>query len=198
MNFMPRSCLLFSFPSVTAWRRGLICLLLFAVLGVHAQISSTIQLKGTPHEEVQKAMSQRKWDRALELVDAYLQERPRDPQMRFWRARMLEQLQRFDEAFMVYEELAQDYPELPEVQNNLGVMYAAKGNLDMAKYAFEQALRNDPTYATAYENMGDILLHLARQSYAKSVQLDPSSAQSVQQKLLSLNPVLQLTLSIHK
>lgn len=195
---MQRSSLFFSFPTVTAWRLVLSCLLLFVVSGVQAQTSSTIQLKGTPHEEVQKAMGQRKWDKALEQVDAYLLERPRDPQMRFWRARMLEQLQRPEEAFEVYEELAQDYPELPEVQNNLGVMYAAKGNLDMAKYAFEQALRNDPTYATAHENMGDILLHLARQSYAKSAQLDPASAKSAQQKILGLNPVLQLTLSVHK
>ncbi|NBW56024.1 MAG: tetratricopeptide repeat protein, partial [Betaproteobacteria bacterium] len=134
---MQRSSLLFSFPTVPAWRLVLTCLLLFVVSGVQAQTSSTIQLKGTPHEEVQKAMGQRKWDKALEQVDAYLLERPRDPQMRFWRARMLEQLQRPEEAFEVYEELAQDYPELPEVQNNLGVMYAAKGNLDMAKYAFE-------------------------------------------------------------
>jgi Tfp pilus assembly protein PilF len=195
---MPRFSLLFSFSSSTALRTGLSCLVLLMALGAHAQTASTIQLKGTPHEEVQKAMSQRQWDKALVQIDTYLQERPSDPQMRFWRARMLEQLQRPDEAFVMYEELAQDYPELPEVQNNLGVMYAAKGNLDMAKYAFEQALRNNPTYATAYENMGDILLHLARQSYAKSVQLDPASAKSVQQKMLSLNPVLQLTLSIHK
>jgi hypothetical protein len=64
-----------------------------------------------------------------------------------------------------------------------------------AKLAFENALRNNPNYATAHENMGDILLHLARQSFAKSAQLDPSAAKSSQQKMLALDPILQPTLN---
>jgi Flp pilus assembly protein TadD len=192
---MPRSLPRLFVSYVLVWRTSLFCLLVSTCLGLQAQTSSTLQLKGTPHAEVQKSMGQRKWDQALEQIDAYLLERPRDPQMRFWRARLLEQLQRGDEAFAVYEELAQDYPELPEVQNNLGVMYAARGNLGQAKLAFEHALRNNPSYATAHENMGDILLHLARQSFAKSAELDPKAAKSLQQKMLALNPVLQLTLS---
>ena len=192
---MPRSSLRFFVSLCPALGAGLLCLLLTATVGVQAQTSSTLQLKGTPHVEVQKAMGQRKWDLALKEIDAYLQERPRDPQMRFWRARLLEQLQRSDEAFVVYEDLAQDYPELAEVQNNLGVMYAARGNLGQAKLAFENALRNNPSYATAHENMGDILLHLARQSFAKSAELDPAAAISPQQKMLALDPVLQPTLN---
>jgi len=192
---MPRSLPRLFVSSVSVWRTGLFCLLVSTCLGVQAQTSSTLQLKGTPHDEVQKAMGQRKWDLALEQIDTYLQERPRDPQMRFWRARLLEQLQRGDEAFVVYEELAQDYPELAEVQNNLGVMYAARGNLGQAKLAFENALRNNPRYATAHENMGDIFLHLARQSFAKSAELDRAAAKSPQQKMLALDPILQPTLN---
>lgn len=96
---------------------------------------------------------------------------------------------------MVYQELAQDYPELPEVQNNLGVMYAARGNWGQAKLALEQALRNNPAYATAYENMGDILLHQAQQAFSKSAELNSAGAKSVQQKMLALEPILQLTLN---
>ena len=190
-RFLPRLFV----SSVLVWRTGLFCLLVSTCLGVQAQTSSTLQLKGTPHDEVQKAMGQRKWGLALEQIDTYLQERPRDPQMRFWRARLLEQLKRGDEAFVVYEELAQDYPELAEVQNNLGVMYAARGNLGQAKLAFENALRNNPNYATAHENMGDIFLHLARQSFSKSAELDPTTAKSPQQKMLALDPILQPTLN---
>ena len=192
---MPRSLPRLFVSSVFVWRTGLFCLMVSTCLGVQAQTSSTLQLKGTPHDEVQKVMGQRKWDQALEQIDTYLQERPRDPQMRFWRARLLEQLQRGDEAFVVYEELAQDYPELAEVQNNLGVMYAARGNLGQAKLAFENALRNNPNYATAHENMGDIFLHLASQSFAKSAELDPTTAKSPQQKMLALDPILQPTLN---
>jgi len=195
---MPRTYLLSFVCLPLAWRTGLLCLLLTGHIGVHAQTSSTLQLKGTPHAEVQKSMGQRKWPQALVQVDDYLLERPRDPQMRFWRARLLDLLNRPDEAFAVYEELAQDYPEFPEVQNNLGVMYAARGNWGLAKLAFEQALRNNPSFAPAHENMGDILLHLAQQSFAKAAELDPAAAKSAQQKMLVLNPILQLTLNPSK
>lgn len=195
---MPRTYLHSFVYLPLAWRMGLVCFLLTAPWGVHAQTSSTLQFKGTPHAEVQKAMVQRKWPQALEQIDAYLLERPRDPQMRFWRARLLNELQQAEEAFAVYEELAQDYPEFPEVQNNLGVMYAARGNWVKAKLAFEQALRNNPNYAITHENMGDILLHLAHQSFAKAAGLDPTAAKSAQQKILILNPILQLTLNPSK
>lgn len=195
---MPRTYLHSFVYLPLAWRMGLVCFLLTAPWGVHAQTSSTLQFKGTPHAEVQKAMVQRKWPQALEQIDAYLLERPRDPQMRFWRARLLNELQQVEEAFAVYEELAQDYPEFPEVQNNLGVMYAARGNWVKAKLAFEQALRNNPNYAITHENMGDILLHLAHQSFAKAAGLDPTAAKSAQQKILILNPILQLTLNPSK
>jgi hypothetical protein len=42
------------------------------------------------------------------------------------------------------------------------------------------------------------LLHLAKQSFAKAAQLDTSLAKSVEQKILALDPVLQLTLSTPK
>lgn len=195
---MPRTYLHSFVYLPLAWRMGLVCFLLAAPWGVHAQTSSVLQFKGTPHAEVQKAMVQRKWPQALEQIDAYLLERPRDPQMRFWRARLLNELQQAEEAFAVYEELAQDYPEFPEVQNNLGVLYAARGNWGQAKLAFEQALRNNPNYAITHENMGDILLHLAHQSFAKAAGLDPTAAKSAQQKILILNPILQLTLNPSK
>jgi Tfp pilus assembly protein PilF len=139
-------------------------------------------------------MMRRDWNNALWITETYLQEQPRDPQMRFWRARLLEQLQRTDEAFDTYQELSREYPELPEVQNNLGVMLAAKGRLAEARQAFENALRNNPDYATAHENMGDILMHLAQRSYDKAIRLRGAD-KSLQQKTTALQPALQLTLT---
>ena len=139
-------------------------------------------------------MQQRDWPGALLEIDEYLTERPRDPQMRFWRARLLEVLQRQSEALAVYQQLAEEYPELPEVQNNLGVMLASDGQVDEAKRRFELALRNNPSYAIAHENMGDVLLHLARRSYLNAQKYSGTSP-ALTEKLQTLQPVLQLTLS---
>lgn len=178
---------------VPAQRLWSACVLM-AALTVQAQTSSLQNFKGTPHDEVQKSMVQRNWTEALKQIDVYLVNQPRDPQMRFWRARLMQQMQRNDEALDMYVQLAQDYPELPEVQNNLGVMLAAMGKLDEAKAAFEHALLNNPNYATAYENLGDVQLHLAKRSLQKAQSLGGGS-RALNTKLQALQPVLQTTLS---
>jgi TPR repeat protein len=66
-------------------------------------------------------------------------------------------------------------------QNNLGVMLAAKGRIDEARQAFEYALRNNPDYATAHENLGDILVHLAQRSYDNAIRLG-GAVKSLKQK----------------
>jgi Tfp pilus assembly protein PilF len=180
---------------VSGYRLFLCCVVvLVGATSVQAQTVTQQTYKGTPHDEVQKSMMRRDWNNALWITETYLQEQPRDPQMRFWRARLLEQLQRTDEAFDTYQELSREYPELPEVQNNLGVMLAAKGRLAEARQAFENALRNNPDYATAHENMGDILMHLAQRSYDKAIRLRGAD-KSLQQKTTALQPALQLTLT---
>jgi Tfp pilus assembly protein PilF len=175
-------------------QRLLAACLLMAALGVQAQTSSLQNFKGTPHDEVQKSMVQRNWPEALKQVDDYLVNQPRDPQMRFWRARLMQQMQRPEEALDIYIQLAQDYPELPEVQNNFGVMLASIGKLDEAKAAFEHALLNNPNFATAYENLGDVQLHLAKRSFQKAQGLGGGS-RALNNKLQALQPVLQTTLS---
>ena len=186
-------------PNSMTWvsrsKQFLLCVfVLVGAASVQAQTVTQQTYKGTPHDEVQKSMMRRDWKNALWITEEYLQEQPRDPQMRFWRARLLEQLKRNDEAFDTYLELSREYPELAEVQNNLGVMLAAQGRMDEARQAFENALRNNPDYAIAHENLGDILMHLAQRSYDKAIRLRGAD-KSLKQKTTALQPALQLTLN---
>jgi tetratricopeptide (TPR) repeat protein len=76
----------------------------------------------------------------------------------------------------------QDYPELPEPYNNLAVLYAGQGQFDKARAALEMAIRTNPSYATAHENLGDVYAKLASQAYSKALQLDSNNT-GVQPKL---------------
>ncbi|HEY9025308.1 MAG TPA: tetratricopeptide repeat protein, partial [Burkholderiaceae bacterium] len=69
-----------------------------------------------------------------------------------------------------------DYPDLPEPYNNLAALYAANGDYGRARVTLEQAVRANPGYAIAHENLGDVYAALASQSYAKARQLDPTNA----------------------
>jgi len=62
------------------------------------------------------------------------------------------------------------------------VLYAGAGDYAKARASLEQALRINPAYATAHENLGDVYAALAAQSYARALKLEPASV-SVPPKL---------------
>jgi Flp pilus assembly protein TadD len=109
---------------------------------------------------------------ALARADQVIAAAPNNAQMRFLKGVMLTDLKRFPEAIDVFNRLTQDYPELPEPFNNLAAVYAAQGQYQDARVALETAVRNNPGYATANENLGDVYAKLASQAYARSVALD--------------------------
>ncbi|WP_408058560.1 YybH family protein [Undibacterium curvum] len=113
---------------------------------------------------------------ALQKVDAALASKPKDAQMRFLRGLILTEMNKSAEAITVFTKLTDDYPELPEPYNNLAVLYAATGQYDKARAALEMAIRTNPTYGTAHENLGDVYAKLASQSYDKALQLDSGNA----------------------
>lgn len=151
---------------------------------------SQIAVQGDPHEEIRKLLRQAKYSEAMTRVDQGLAKNPRDPQMRFWRGFLFEQLGQSSQALPIYLALTQDYPELAEPHNNLAVLYAARGDYLRAKESLEQALRSNPAYAVAHENMGDVLLRLARQHYEQALTLAPTQ-RTAAHKIERLAPVLE-------
>jgi len=135
------------------------------------------------YADVGQLLRSGKQTQALAKADAYLATNPRDPQMRFIKGVILTDSGKTDDAIATFTQLTQDYPELPEPYNNLAVLYAAQSQFDKARAALEMAVRTNPSYAIAYENLGDVYARLAAQSYAKAVQLDASTSASVTPKL---------------
>ncbi len=109
---------------------------------------------------------------ALTRVEQALAQHPRDAQMRFLKGLILSEQNKTAEAITVFTKLTEDFPDLPEPYNNLAVLYASSGQYDRARTALESAIRTNPTYATAHENLGDIYAKLASQAYDKALQLD--------------------------
>jgi tetratricopeptide (TPR) repeat protein len=74
------------------------------------------------------------------------------------------------------QQIVQDYPELAEPHNNLAAIHAAAGEYGKARAELEEALRLNPLYTPAHENLGDVQALLAGQSYARALRLEPASA----------------------
>jgi tetratricopeptide (TPR) repeat protein len=145
-------------------------------LAVAALSMSTFSVRADDIADVQKLLAAGKNAEALQKADQYLNGKPRDPMMRFLRGISLSQAGRSAEAVTVFTKLTEDYPELPEPFNNLAVLYAQQGQYDKARNALEMAIRTNPSYATAYENLGDVYAKLASQAYSKALQIDTRSA----------------------
>lgn len=166
-----------------SWVHGVRAVFTAAMLGAMAVFAPAAQ--ADDYSDVLQLHRAAKHADALKKADQYLAGKPRDPQMRFLKGVILSDTGKQDDALGVFTKLTEDFPELPEPYNNLAVIYAAQSQYDRARVALEMAVRTNPGYATAHENLGDVYLKLAGQSYAKSLQIDPA-ARSVQSKLKML------------
>ncbi len=124
------------------------------------------------YSDVSQLVRNGKLTEAMTKVDQYLSAKPKDPQMRFLKGVIQRDGGKVPEAIATFTRLTEDYPELPEPYNNLAVLYAGQSQFDKARTALEMAIRTNPSYATAHENLGDVYAKLASQAYNKALQLD--------------------------
>ncbi|MDP3325417.1 MAG: tetratricopeptide repeat protein [Hydrogenophaga sp.] len=138
-----------------------------AALGV-----SVVMAQTDDYAEVNRLMRAGQLSEALSKVDLYIASKPRDPQMRFLKGVIQTEGGKHSDAIATFSKLTEEFPELPEPYNNLAVLYAGQSQFDKARAALEMAIRTNPSYATAHENLGDVYAKLASQSYSKALQLD--------------------------
>ena len=118
---------------------------------------------------------------ALQRLDQALLQQPADAGLRFLKAVLLAEAQQSTAATVLLEQLTQDFPELPEPYNNLAVLQASAGRLDQARNLLDTALRLDPSYRTAHENLGDVYVRLAQRAYLAAA--GPRAEPALQNKL---------------
>ena len=174
MNFMARSSTRLAVP-------------LFAL------VISALPVRADELQDIDRLLKQGQTAQALERVNQYLSQKPKDAKGRFIKGLVLVEQNKAAEAIEVFTALSRDYPELPEPYNNLAVLYAAQGQYEKARQQLEMSIRTHPSYATAYENLGDVYTKLASQAYDKALQFDSSNSAaknklSLIRDLMSSNP----------
>jgi Flp pilus assembly protein TadD len=110
-----------------------------------------------------------------------LAQRPGDASLRFLQAVLLTESGQTALARSALERMTEEFPDLPEPYNNLAVLHAADGQLDRARTLLESALRLDPGYRVAHENLGDVFVRLALRAYEAAA--GPRSGAPLQSKL---------------
>ena len=128
------------------------------------------------YSEVASLLRAGQWDKADIRVDKLLASNPNEPQSRFFKGVIQSEQGKTEAAIQTFYKLTQDFPELSEPYNNLAVLYAGQNQYEQARAALETAIRVNPGYATAHENLGDMYAKLAAQAYSKALQLDGGQA----------------------
>lgn len=160
--------------------RSVLLAMVFAACAAHAD----------DYSEVNRLIGAKQFPQALAQADKYLASKPRDPQMRFLKSTVQSQTGNTGEAISTLTQITEDYPELPEPYNNLAVLYAGQGQLEKARTSLEMAIRINPRYAIAFENMGDVQARLASQAYSRAQQITPGNA-SLAPKLALIKQLLE-------
>jgi tetratricopeptide (TPR) repeat protein len=146
-------------------------------VAVSATLASPLAMaQADEYADVNRLVRAGQLNEALAKADQYLVAKPRDPQMRFLKGVIQTEGGKPAEAIATFSKLTEDFPELPEPYNNLAVLYAGQSQFDKARAALEMAIRTNPSYATAHENLGDVYAKLASQAYSKALQLDAGNA----------------------
>ena len=143
--------------------------------------------------EVAQLSREGKFVEALAKAEVYLSSRPKDAQMRLLKGLVQRDAGKPADAISTFTRMNEDFPELPEPYNNLGVIYADQNQLDKARTAFEMALRTNPSYSTAHENLADVYGRLSSAAYNKALQIDLSNAAvapklALVRQIITLNP----------
>ena len=117
-----------------------------------------------------------KHEEADDIIVMQLKEKPRDAQWRYLEALLkaemgvsLKNKDILGNAIFLFERLSEEFPELPEPYNNLAVLYDKMGQEQKAIDSFKLAILNNPDYGLAYENLADLYLFLARETYLEGI-----------------------------
>ena len=149
-----------------AWRRR--ALIAFGVLA--ATLLWSGPLASDQIDDALSLVAQERYPEARAALDALLEREPEAPRVRVLHGILLAREGNFIDAIAIFEGLRDERPDMFEAYNNLAVLYAGLGRLDVARRALIAAveLKSD---AVLYANLGDVYMRLAQRAYARAREL---------------------------
>ena len=127
-------------------------------------------------QEARELIELGKYEEADSIIIVQLKDKPRDAQWRYLEALLKAEMglslnneDILDSAVFLFERLSEEFPELPEPYNNLAVLYDKMGEEQKAISSLKLAILNNPDSALAYENLADLYLFLARETYLEGI-----------------------------
>jgi tetratricopeptide (TPR) repeat protein len=126
-------------------------------------------------EDISQMAAQGKSTASMGKLNTYIESNPNSSDALFLKGVLLAELGYYNDAVKVFLDMTVKFPTLLEPYNNLAVLYASKGQYDKARKALETAIKTNPSYAIAHDNLGGIYAGMATKAYNNALQLDSSN-----------------------
>lgn len=141
-------------------------------------LSAPLQAQTPVLEEIKQLAQQGKIEQALILIHSEILRSPADPNAQITRAQILANSNRSNEAISQLEGWSRQYPNHPEIYNQLAILHLQQGNPAKAQQVLQRAVQRAPEHTQSYERLGDIYLKRAQMAYQTAFELDESSQYS--------------------
>lgn len=148
-------------------------------LSQNYQVSQRLELavKYAHRDEFSKAL-------AL-LGELQEQEAADELSLQMLKAQVVREQGDFEQAVDILLRLSQDYPDRPEIYNNLAVALADAGAQQRALKALLRAFESDKIYAKVYQNLSDLSASLAKQKYWRALGIEKTESHDQEMQWLS-------------
>ncbi len=132
------------------------------------------------YEEIEELIRNKQWTQAQQKLQLALKQSTQasnsatSPQWRLMNSQILAGQGQIGKAIEELQALIQEFPELPEPYNNLGVLFASQGHYEAAVSALISAIQARPNYKIAHQNLGDLYTAMAQSAYAQAKNIKES------------------------
>ncbi|MBI4829946.1 MAG: tetratricopeptide repeat protein [Nitrospinae bacterium] len=156
-----------------------------AALMLAAGLSLTL-VSGAAADDYQKSLElfeRGALQESVTRLDMLLAADPSHARAGFLKARALMAMGKEKEALAMLSALAEERPDMPELQNNLAALHAKMGELDRAKVALEALTQAQPGFAMGRANLASVYAALAVREWAEYAALLPDGDPAARQAL---------------
>ncbi|MDE0407410.1 MAG: tetratricopeptide repeat protein [Alphaproteobacteria bacterium] len=161
-------------------------LFVFGVLiALHSPVAA---LDDGAFEQALSLAAEKRYPEAREMLEPLLRREPGNPRARLLHGILRVREGRLSEAIEAFETLRNDFPEMSEPYNNLAVLHAMEGRLEVAREILLATLERRPN-AVAYANLGDVYAKLSQRAYERARALDAGDDPRPQREM-DTTPVL--------
>lgn len=121
--------------------------------------------------EIEKMIQQGQHQQALQALSSALQDNQHDLALQVLQADALAASGETEQAIERYRALIKQHPRQAELYNNLAILLSNQGDYQAARDVLNQGMKTSQTYAVIYDNLSNIYMEMARDSYGKALQL---------------------------